>query len=136
MTFSELIHSEEAVLYRLLLVSEKQLELARSGSVTILIQHLGQRERLWHEFEELEKQTAVHRGVPPEKRVWNNAEERQMTEESLLRCKELMEKILANDQMSSDAVAEQKKEVEVQLKKVGSARRAAPEYVRQSRLDT
>jgi hypothetical protein len=135
MTFSELISLEEAVLCRLLLASEKQLELARGGNITLLIRHLGQRERLWHEFEQLEQQLAEHKGILPERRLWTSAEERQMTEAALNRCKELMEKILANDQMSSDTVAEQKQYVEAQIQKVGTTRRVAPEYVRQSKLD-
>ena len=134
MSFSELIRSEEELLKRLLLISQRQLELANDGNVTILIEHLGQRQRLWDEFEWLEQQLMPYKGISPERRVWKNAEERQQTEAALNRCKELMEQILANDQMSLATTAMQKKEVEAQLRRVQRAAIVAPAYMKQSQL--
>jgi len=134
MTFSELIRSEEELLKRLLLVSQRQLELVEEGNVTVLIQHLGQRQQLWNEFEFLEQQLAPHKGIPPEHRVWRNAEERQMTEVSLNRCKELLEKILENDQACLTKTATQKEEVEGQLQRIQRGAPVATAYGRQSQL--
>ena len=134
MTFSELIRSEEELLKRLLLVSQRQLELVEEGNVTILIQHLGQRQQLWNEFELLEQQLAPHKGIPPESRVWRNTNERQMTEASLNRCKDLLGKILEIDQMSLTKTAAQKDEVEGQLQRIQRGAPAATAYGRQSQL--
>jgi len=134
MSFSELIQREEELLKRLLLVSQRQLELVQAGNVTMLIQHLGQRQQLWNEFELLEQQLVPHKGIPSEQRVWNSVEERQMTEAALSRCKELMEQILANDQTSLTLTAAQKEEVEEQLLRVRRAATVAPEYLKQSDL--
>ena len=134
MTFSELIRSEEELLKRLLLVSQRQLELVEEGNVTTLIQHLGQRQQLWNEFELLERQLAPHKGIPPENRVWRNANERQMTEASLNRCKDLLEKILEIDQMSLTKTAAQKDEVEGRLQRIQRGARPSIEYERQSQL--
>ena len=133
MSFSELIRSEEALLNRLLLVSQRQLELVQEGNVTILEQHLGQQQKLWNEFELLEQQLAPHKGIPSEKRVWFNTDERQMTEAAVNRCKDLMKKILANVQVSMAAFAAQKDEAEEQLRRVQRAAAVAPAYLKQSR---
>ena len=133
-TFPELIRSEEELLKRLLLVSQRQLEIVEEGNVTILIQHLGQRQQLWNEFELLEQQLALHKGISPERRVWKSADERQRTESALNRCKELLEKIMENDEKSMTKMAEQKDEVEEQLGRIQRGGNAAIGYGRQSQL--
>jgi len=134
MTFTELIRSEEELLKRLLLVSQRQLELVEEGNVTTLIQHLGQRQQLWNEFEFLEQQLAPHKRIPPEHRVWKSADERQMTEASLNRCKDLLEQILENDQICLTKTAAQKDEVEGQLQRIQRGAPVATAYGRQSQL--
>ena len=132
MSFPELIRSEEEILERLLLVSQRQLELVAEGNITVLVEYLGRRQRLWSEFESLEEQLKPHKNIPPEKRIWRSAEERQITTAALNRCKELMEQILANDQKSLAQTAEQKNEVEAQLRRVQQGGNAARSYMRQS----
>ena len=134
MNFSELIRSEEELLKRLLLVSQRQLEIVEAGNAAVLVEYLGQRQRLWHEFELLERQLATHKGIPPENRVWKSAEERQQTELSLNRCKMLLEEIMANDQISFTKAAELKENVEKDLRRVQLSKNAAPAYMKQSRL--
>jgi len=134
MSFSELIQSEEELLKRLLLVSQRQLELVQAGNVTMLIQHLGQRQQLWNEFELLEQQLVPYKGVPSERRVWKSAEERQITEAALNRCKDLMEQILEIDQKSLTMTAAQKDEIEEQLHRVQRATTVAPAYQKQSHM--
>ena len=133
-TFSELIRSQEALLKRLLLVSQRQLEIVEEGNVTVLIQHLGKRQQLWNEFELLEQQLAPHKEIPPEHRTWKNAEEREMTTAALDRCKGLLEQILANDEICLTKTAEQKDEVEEQLGRVQRGTPVASAYGRQSQL--
>ena len=133
-TFSELIRSQEALLKRLLLVSQRQLEIVEEGNVTVLIQHLGKRQQLWNEFELLEQQLAPHKEIPPEHRIWNNNEEREMTTAALDRCKGLLEQILANDEICLTKTAEQKDEVEEQLGRVQRGTPVASAYGRQSQL--
>ena len=133
--FSELIRSEEELLKRLLLVSQRQLELVEEGSVTVLIQHLGLRQQLWNEFELLEQQLKPHKEILPEHRIWKSAEERQMTETALNRCKDLLEKIVENDQVCLTKMAEQKDDVEEQLRRIQRGTNAALGYGRQSQLD-
>jgi len=134
MSFPELIRSEKEILERLLLVSQRQLELVAEGNVTVLLEHLGQRQRLWGEFELLERQLEPHKNIPPEKRTWECTEERQRTVAALNRCKELMEQILANDQKSLAQTAAQKDDVEAQLRRVQQGGNAARGYMRQSQL--
>ena len=134
MSFSELIRSEEEFLKRLLLVSRRQLEIVELGNASVLLQFMTQRERLGNEFDRLEKQLAPHKGIPPEKRVWNSHEERQITESALKRCEELMKEILANDEISMAKMELLKDRAENDLRRVQLAKTAAPAYARQSQL--
>jgi len=134
MSFSELIRNEEELLRRLLLVSQRQLEIVNMGNAAVLVQHLEQRERLWQEFEMLERQLIPHKGISPEKRTWKSVEERQLTELSLNKCKALLEEIMANDQISLAKAAEQKDKAEKDLRRVQLATTAVPAYARQSHM--
>jgi len=134
MSFSELIQSEEELLKRLLVVSQRQLEIVNLGNAAVLVQYLERRAQLWQEFELLEQQLTPHKGIPPEKRAWKNAEERQITEWSLDRCKALLEEIMANDQISLAKVAEQKDKAETDLRRVQLATTVAPAYAKQSQI--
>jgi len=133
-TFSELIRSEEEILLRLLYASQRQLELAESGSGSVLIQHLEKRQQLWNEFELLEQQLTPHKGVSPECRIWKSPEERQLTESALNRCKELLEQILKNDEESLAKTAAKKDEVEQHLQRLRRGANAVPAYAKQSQL--
>ena len=134
MSFPELIRGEEDVLKRLLAVSQRQLEIVESGNATVLIEHLGQRQQLWHEFERLEQQLVPHKGIRPEHRVWKNAEERQQTEAVLNRCKELLEQILVNDQISMEKTAAHRDKVGSQLRRMQQVATVAPAYLKQSQI--
>jgi len=133
MSFSELIRREEELLQRMLLISQRQLEIVDLGNATILIEHLGLRERLWHEFELLEQQLTPHKGIPPEQRVWKNAEERHLTESTLNRCKALLEEIMVNDQLSIEKTAARRDDVAEQLRRIQRTGTVAPAYLKQSR---
>jgi len=131
-TFAELIRSREELLKRLLLVSQRQLEIVQAGDGTVLLQHLGKRQQLWNEFELLEQQLAPHKGIPPEHRVWENAAERQMTEATLNRCKDLMEKMIKNDEASLTQAAELMDEAKEQLQRIQRGAPVAAAYKKQS----
>ncbi|GHT44533.1 hypothetical protein FACS189454_02230 [Planctomycetales bacterium] len=132
--FSILIHKEEELLKRLLLVSQKQMEIVREGNMTLLLEHLAQRQQLWNEFEELEEELKEHKAVPPEQRVWKTESEKQQTETSLNNCKVLLAEILVNDDISLNETATQKNEIEAQLKRVGRARNVVTAYVKHSNI--
>jgi hypothetical protein len=134
MSFFELIRNQERFLQQLLQVSQRQIELANEGNATMLNEHLGQREKLWNEFELLEQQLAPHKGIPPERRIWKDATERQLTEAALNRCKDLLDKIMANDQISLTKTAELKDKAEKDLRRVQLATPAASGYLKQSKL--
>jgi hypothetical protein len=133
-SFSELIRIEEELLRRLLLVSQRQVEIVDMGNASVLLQFMMQRERLGDEFDRLEKQLAPHKGIPPEKRVWNSPEERQITESAVNRCEELMKEILANDEVSMTKMEALKDKAENDLRRVQLAKTSAPAYAKQSQL--
>jgi hypothetical protein len=133
-SFAELIHSEEELLKQLLWVSQRQIEIVNMGNMSVLLQHLGQRERLWDEFDLLEKQLAPHKGISPEQRTWINADERQATESALNRCKELLEQIMANDHVSLTKTEEDKDKLEKDIRRIQLAATVAPAYAKQSQL--
>ena len=118
----------------MLMLSQYQLDVVDRGDPTLLVMHLEQRHRLWLEYESLEEQLAPHKDIPPERRVWKSADERLLTELTLNRCQELLEKIMANDQISLAKAEELKNKVEQDLRRVQVARTAAPAYARQSQM--
>ena len=129
-TFSELIRSEEEVLKRLMLVSQRQLELVEEGDFTVLVELLWRWQQLWKEFELLEQQLVPYKNIPAESRVWKNAAERQTTESALNRSMELLGKILENYQVCMTKTAVQKDEVETQLRRVQRGGNASRGYLR------
>ena len=133
MSFPDLIRSEEELLRRLLLVSQRQLEIVQAGDGALLLQHLGKRQQLWNEFKLLEQQLEPFKGIPPEQRVWKSSDERQMTEAVLNRCKDIMAEILANDEVCIAQAAEQKDEAAEQLRRIQQGGSVAVAYGRQSR---
>jgi hypothetical protein len=133
-TFIGLIQREEHLLERLFYVSQRQLELVRSGNMTDLITHLGQRQQLWNVFESLEEQMQPYKAVPAEMRHWKDEAERQAAEQSLNHCKSLLEDIMANDHTSLDETAAQKAETESQLERIQRAKNVVPAYAKHSKL--
>jgi ABC-type uncharacterized transport system ATPase subunit len=133
-TFSSLIRKEEELLERLLYVSQRQLEIVRDGNMTTLLEHLGQRQQLWNEFEVLEEQLKPHKEIPSEERIWSNTGERQSTEDSWNRCKTLLEEIMTTDNVSLTETSVQKTETESQIKRVQKVRNVVPAYAKHSNL--
>ena len=112
----------------MLLLSEYQIDIVDKGDPSILVMHLEQRGRLWCEFEILEQQLAPHKGIPMENRTWEDTDERQLTEQSLKRCQELLEEIMANDQVSLKKAEELKDRVEKDLRRVQVGKTAVTGY--------
>ena len=129
-TFPELIRNEEELLKRLMLVSQRQLEIVEAGDFTLLVELLWRWQQLWKEFELLEQQLAPHKNIPSESRVWKSAIERQLTESTLNRCTDLLGKILENYQVCMTKTAAQKDEVEKQLRRVQRGGNASRGYLR------
>ena len=134
MTFFELIQSQTELLRRLLQVSQQQLEVVERGDPVVLVQYLEHRGRLWGEFELLQQQLEPHKGIPPEQRVWNNAQEREITESAVQQCTKLLQEILAYDQVSLSKGEELKEKVAKDLRRVQLSKNAAPAYIRQSQM--
>ena len=132
-TFPELIRSEEEMLKRLLLVSQRQMEVVEEGDFTVQLPYLlGKWQQLWNEFELLDRQLAPHKETLPENRVWKSTAERQMTEFAQDRCKELLKTILDNYQICLTKMAAQKDEVAAQLRRIQRGGNTALGYMRQS----
>ena len=132
-TFPELIRSEEEMLKRLLLVSQRQMEVVEEGDFTVQLPYLlGKWQQLWNEFELLDRQLAPHKETLPENRVWKSMAERQITEFAQDRCKELLKTILDNYQICLTKMAAQKDEVAAQLRRIQRGGNTALGYMRQS----
>ena len=119
---------------QLLWASQHQLEVVEQGDPTILVLHLERRNQLWGEFELLDKQLTPHKGIPLAQRVYKSADERELTELLLQRCQELLDEIMANDQISMAKAEELQKKVEQDLRRVQAAKSSAPAYLRQSKI--
>ena len=131
-TFSELIRQKEHLLMRLVPISVRQLEIVQSADVSRLIQLLGQKQQLMYEFEEIERQLAPHREIPPEERVWSDEAERTETGAAINRCAAMLEEILRNDTRSTDELSAQKNVVEEQLRRTRQGAQIHNGYAKQA----
>jgi hypothetical protein len=130
--FSELIRKKEAILRRLYLISVRQLEIVRRSDITALIQHLGQKQRVIDEFEEVESQLAPYRDAAPEKRKWKNETERLETAAAVERCAIVLREIIQNDTTSTEEVAAQRHEFETQLRQLRQSSKVISAYTKNS----
>lgn len=117
-TFSELIRRKENVLLRLVPISKRQLEIVRAGDSALLLKFLQRKLVVMDEFEEIERQLAPHRDTPPEDRVWANEKEREETRKMIKRCEEHLAAILANDEISTNELAQANDEIQSELRKI------------------
>lgn len=131
-TFSELIQEEESILTRLFLLSSKQLEIVRDGNITKLLDFLIRKQSVVNEFEQINALLKPFRDIPPEDRQWSSERERQRTEESLERCKEFLEQIVANDELSTGELVEQKYETGRQLRELKKSATVNASYAKQA----
>lgn len=131
-TFSELIKQKEMILTRLYSVSITQLELVRSGDISRLLDFLLRKQQIVNEFDELEQRLIPHRNIPPEQRQWNCEQERIKTGETINRCSMLLEQIIENDRLSTEEMAEQKNDVEMQLKRIQQTVKVNSSYAKQA----
>jgi len=129
---SELIRRKEELLRRLLPISVCQLEIVRRSDMTALLQHLGQKQRVMDEFEDVERLLAPFREIPPEKRKWKDETERLETGAAMERCTAMLEEILRNDSISTEELSIQKTEVKEQLRRVRQGSHVSSAY-RQNR---
>ncbi len=131
--FSDLIRAKEKILERLLPISERQLKLVREGDVSLLLQLLGQKQKMFDEFEKIERRLAPHRDVPPESRRWKSEKERVDTEAAIARCTERLAEILRLDEQSMQEMSEQKTAVEEQVRRLHQGSRLHAAYSRHKR---
>ncbi len=117
---------------RLAPISERQLEIVRSGDVSLLIRLLGLKQQIMYEFEAVEKELEPFRDTPPEQRIWKDEKERQETGESVNRCATLLEEILRNDTLSTEELATKKEEVEAQLRRTRQGAQVHNGYAKQA----
>ncbi|MCL2743310.1 MAG: hypothetical protein FWE67_05620, partial [Planctomycetaceae bacterium] len=128
----DLMLSEESVLTRLYSQSLTQIEVVRSGDTSRLLEFLARKQQTVTEFEELQKQLAPHRNIPPEQRKWKNEEERKQTEELINRCGELLKMIVENDTQSTVELSTQKEEIENQLRRIQQSVLVDVNYAKQA----
>lgn len=131
-TLSELIRQKEQILMDLLPMSIRQLELVRRDEMTLLIRHLNEKQFVLSAFEEIEKQLAPLRDIPPEEREWKNEQERKETADAIRRCATMLEKILENDALSTEELGVRKDELQNQMRRVQQNVQVNVNYARQT----
>jgi len=127
-TFSELIQRKEEILRRLTPLSTRQLEIVRSGDMSLLISFLGQKQRILDEFVEIEQDLQPFRDIPPEQRTWSSDTERRETGEAINRCAAMLESILQNDAQSMEETTIQKTDMEEGIRRIQQGTRAHSSY--------
>ena len=126
------MQSRASLLEQMLRISEKQLNAAKNGDVTILLEILARKQRAFEMFEELERQLDPHRNVEPQDRQWDCEQDRLDCDAANRQCKKLLEDILTLDTQSEAELARQKDEAHRQLQVIDTSGKAATAYARQN----
>ena len=129
----ELIRTKEALLERLLSVSERQLKFVQEGDVSTLLQLLGHKQKLFDECMRIESRLEPYRSVPPEKRRWKSEAERLETAAAINRSADLHAEIIRLDEQSTQMMSEQRSAVETQLRRIQQGSRLHAAYSKQKR---
>lgn len=125
---SELIHQKYDCLTQLRDMGRKQLELAREGSMTHLLDVLSAKQRVLLELQRIESRLEPFRNQDPENRTWRTKDARQRCAQELAQCKLLFGEILAQEKESEQELTRRRDETATQLQGVRLAHHARGAY--------
>ncbi len=126
------MQSRVSILEQVLHLSEKQLNIVRLGDVSLLLQLLARKQKVFEAFEKLERDLDPFRNIAPRDRTWESEQERLDCDTAVRKCKELLAAILELDGQSEAELARQKDETERQIRKMDTSGKAASAYARQN----
>ncbi|MCL2304583.1 MAG: hypothetical protein FWC43_04500 [Planctomycetaceae bacterium] len=129
---AQILQSRVSVLEQMLRVSEKQLEVVRLGDMTLLLQLLARKRKVYDTFEELERQLDPYRNIEPQDRKWESEQQRLDSDAAIERSKELLAAILELDQQGEAELLRQKDDVQRQMQKMDTSGKAAAVYAKQN----
>ena len=133
---SELISTKRAVLTQLREIGQRQIDLAASGDISLLLSLLGAKQSLIATLQDLETALRPHYAENPEQRPWRSAQERVACAQQASECNALLEDILRLEKLGAEKVAARRSEVAEQLQQVHAASQIRSAYESQRRTPT
>lgn len=125
---AELIERKHRCLSELRTLGERQLELAREGQMTELLEVLAYKQRQIGVLQRIEQALDPFRGQIPEQRDWPNAEDRQRCAGQLAECQEMLAAILAQEKRSESELVRRRDDTEARLQGAHIAGQARGAY--------
>lgn len=126
-----LVGKRLGILDRLHCVSERQMEVVRTGDIAALNELLGVKQRIFNELESVERELDPHRDILPENRKWNSEQERLDCQGLIERCEARLAAILRLDEESGRIMLEKRDALRKEIQKL-NGQRASNAYVRQA----
>ena len=132
MRLLQIVQAQIPLLEQMLRLSEKQLNLVQLSDMTLLLQLLAQKQKVYEMFEALRRQLDPYQDIKPQDRKWESEQERLDCEAAIQTSKELLAAIMELDRQSESDLARQKDEIQRQMRKMDTSGKAAVVYAKQN----
>jgi hypothetical protein len=128
---SDLIQKKRSCLVQLRDMGGKQLELAREGEITHLLELLAAKQHVLAQLQKVERQLDRFRGQDPQQRHWRTSQERQACAGNQAECERLLAQIVIQEKQSEQELIQRRDEAAAQLSGAHSASQARGAYLAQ-----
>ena len=125
---ADLIARKHACLARLRQIGQVQIELARQGEITRLLDLLSTKQKAMAELQRIERALSPFRGQDPGARRWRTPEARSRCARQLTQCEALLEEIVDQEKRSESEMVRRRDEAAARLQGVHAARQARGAY--------
>ncbi len=129
---SDLIQRKRSCLAQLRGMADKQLELARCGAITQLLELLAAKQHILLHLQEVERQLDRFRGEEPERRRWRSPEKREQCAADQAECERLLAEIVIQEKRSEQELIRRRDEAAAQLSGAAWAGQARGAYLAES----
>ena len=133
---SDLVQRKHRCLEHLLAMGQKQLELARGGSMTDLLDVLAAKQQVLLQLQRIERALEPFRTQDPESRPWRSPEDRRECADQVSACEALLVRIIGQEKESEGELTHRRDAAAAQLQQTRTAREARASYLARPRAAT
>jgi len=130
---AELIRGRLVCLTKLRDMGRKQIEFVEAGQTTELLDLLAAKQRVFVEFQRIERQLAPFRDQDPDQRRWRTTDQRQECARRLDECDTLLGEIVTQEKQSGRELTRRRDDLAARLQGMRLAGQARGAYTAQSR---
>jgi flagellar biosynthesis/type III secretory pathway chaperone len=125
---AELITRKHQVLVQLCAVGTRQMDLVVNGETALLLKLLAAKQSLISALKNLERELAPFHEEAPAQRKWPSPEARAACAQQARECNEMLQTIVAMEQMGAEKMTIRRNEIASQLQQVHTAAQVRSAY--------